>query len=86
MIKDFCKTKIFLKIKKGHFSFFVDILQLPHTVILNSEKLTHPSVYVCSLCSGACSCFRAVKISLNGILSHPSGQGYSDTLSSHTMG
>ena len=24
--------------------FFVDILQLPHTVISNSEKLTHPIV------------------------------------------
>ena len=23
---------------------FFDILQLPHTVISNSEKLTHPSV------------------------------------------
>ena len=25
---------------------FFDILQLPHTVISNSEKLTHPSVHV----------------------------------------
>ena len=30
--------------------FVVDILQLPHTVISNSEKLTHPNVYAtCSL-------------------------------------
>ena len=34
------------KIKNGHFSFVVvDIWQLPHTVISNSEKLTHPSVH-----------------------------------------
>ena len=26
------------------FSFFFDILQLPHSVISNSEKLTHPTV------------------------------------------
>ena len=25
--------------------FVVDILQLPHTVISNSEKLTHPNVH-----------------------------------------
>ena len=31
------------QIKNGQFSFFY-ILQLPHTVISNSEKLTHPSV------------------------------------------
>ena len=30
--------------KNGLFSFFY-ILQLPHTVISNSEKLTHPTVY-----------------------------------------
>ena len=41
MIKDFRKTIKFLKNKNGQFSFF-DILQLPHTVISNSEKLTHP--------------------------------------------
>ena len=35
--------KILQKIKNGHFSFF-DILQLPHTVISNSEKLTHPNM------------------------------------------
>ena len=39
MIKDFRKTK-----KLKMVSFFVDILQLPHTVISNSEKLTHPIV------------------------------------------
>ena len=44
MIKDFRKTKkICKKIKNGQFSFF-DILKLPHTVISNSEKLTHPTV------------------------------------------
>ena len=44
MNKDFRKTiKFKKKIKKGLFSFFVDILQLPHTVILNSEKLTLPT-------------------------------------------
>ena len=37
MIKDFRKTIKFKKIKNGHFSFF-DILQLPHTVISNSEN------------------------------------------------
>ena len=42
MIKDFRKT-IKLKKKNRQFSFFY-ILQLPHTVILNSKKLTHPSV------------------------------------------
>ena len=44
MIKDFRKTKKILKIKNGQFSFFY-ILQLPHTVISNSEKMTHPTVY-----------------------------------------
>ena len=52
IIKDFCKT-----IKKNcQFSFFVDILQLPHTVISNSEKLTHPTVHTfipISLCETA---------------------------------
>ena len=42
MIKDFRKTKKILKIKNGQFSFFVDILKLPHTVISNVEKFTHP--------------------------------------------
>ena len=41
MNKDFCKTIKFVKIKNGQFSFF-NILQLPHTVISYSEKLTHP--------------------------------------------
>ena len=41
IIKNFGKKK-----KNGQFSFFVvDILQLPHTVISNSEKLTHPNVH-----------------------------------------
>ena len=35
--------KKFKKIKNGQFSFFVDILQLLHTVISNSEKLTRPN-------------------------------------------
>ena len=42
MFKVFRKT---IKLKKnlnGQFSFF-DILQLPHTEISNSEKLTHPN-------------------------------------------
>ena len=39
MIKDFRKTIKFKKNKNGQFIFFVDILQLPHTVISNSEKL-----------------------------------------------
>ena len=39
MIKDFRKTENLKKIKNGQFSFF-DILQLPYTVISNSEKLT----------------------------------------------
>ena len=48
MIKDFCKTII----KKKMVSLvFFDILQQPHTVISNSEKLTHPynlyHIYVC---------------------------------------
>ncbi len=43
MINGFPKTDFFLKIKNGQFSFF-DILQLPHTVISNSEKLTLPNV------------------------------------------
>ena len=42
MIKDFRKTEN-KKNKNGQFSFFY-ILQLPHTVISNSEKLTHPIV------------------------------------------
>ena len=45
MIKDFRKTKQVQKIKNGQFSFSY-ILQLPHTVISNSEKLTHPIVPV----------------------------------------
>ena len=50
MIKDFRKTKkICKKIKNGQFSFF-DILKLPHTVISNSEKLTHPNVHNVSPC------------------------------------
>ena len=46
MIKDFCKTIKKFKNKKWSVQFFVDILQLPHTVISNSEKLTHPNVHV----------------------------------------
>ena len=45
MIKDFRKTENLKKIKNGQFSFF-DILQLQHTVISNSEKLTHPSGHI----------------------------------------
>ena len=33
---------------------FVNILQLPHTVISNSEKLTHPTVRVRALLSLLC--------------------------------
>ena len=39
--RDFRKKKFKKKLKMV--SFFV-ILQLPHTVISNSEKLTHPTV------------------------------------------
>ena len=39
MIKDFRKTKIL--IKKLKIVIFY-ILQLPHTIISNSEKMTHP--------------------------------------------
>ena len=41
MIKDFRKTKN----KNGQFIFFY-ILQLPHRVISNSKKLTHPIVCI----------------------------------------
>ena len=44
MIKDFRKTKNLKKLKMVSLVFF-DILQLPHTVISNSEKLTHPIVH-----------------------------------------
>ena len=64
MIKDFRKTENLKKIKNGQFSFF-DILQLPYTVISNSEKLTHPNVHYLLLptdlhtyivpCVGACA-------------------------------
>ena len=49
--KQYNSTRIFakqlnkIKIKNGHFSFF-DILQLPHTVISHSDKLTHPNAHV----------------------------------------
>ena len=43
MIKDFLKHKNVKKIKNSQFSFFY-ILQLPHTVISNSAKLTHPTL------------------------------------------
>ena len=46
MIKDFRKT-----IKKKKWSvIFIDILQLPHTVISNSEKLTHPNAHAQLYC------------------------------------
>ena len=44
MIKDFRKTTNLKKNKNGQFIFFY-ILHLPHTVISNSEKLTHPNVH-----------------------------------------
>ena len=37
--------------------FVVDILQLPHTVISNSEKLTHPTVESISGLQGPQYCF-----------------------------
>ena len=43
MIKDFRKTKFINKIYNWSVQFFY-ILQLPHTVISNSEKLTHLNV------------------------------------------
>ena len=45
MIKDFRKTIKFKKIENGQFSFFY-ILQLPQTLISNSEKLTHPTEHI----------------------------------------
>ena len=45
MIKDFYKTIKLKKLKNGQISFFY-ILQLPHTVISNSENMTHPNMYV----------------------------------------
>ena len=44
-VDGFCKAMQFLKIENGQFRFFFDILQLPYTVILHSEKLTHPTVH-----------------------------------------
>ena len=44
MNKDFRKTIKLKKKKNGQFSFFY-ILQLPHTAISNSEKLTRPTVH-----------------------------------------
>ena len=44
MIRIFAKHINFNKIKNGHLGFFY-ILQLTHTAISNSEKLTHPIVY-----------------------------------------
>ena len=44
-LRFFCSTIKFKKIKNGQFSFFY-ILQLPHSVISNSEKSTHPIVRV----------------------------------------
>ena len=45
MIKDFRKTIKLKTNKNGQFSFFVvDFLQLPHAVISNYDKLTHPNV------------------------------------------
>ena len=40
----FCKTEEEKKLKMVSLVFFY-ILQLPHTVISNSEKLTHPKIY-----------------------------------------
>ena len=45
MIKDFRKTIKFKKKLKMVNLVFFDILQLPHTVVSNSEKLTHPTVH-----------------------------------------
>ena len=43
-LRIFAKQLDLKKFKNGHFSFFVDILQLPLIVIINSEKFTHPIV------------------------------------------
>ena len=43
MIKDFQKQLNLKKLKMVILVFVVGILQLPHTVILNSEKLIHPT-------------------------------------------
>ena len=48
MIKDFRKTIKLKKKLKLSFQFFFDILQQQHTVISNSEKLTHPRVHFSS--------------------------------------
>ena len=39
-----CENVVFFLLCRGVWSVF-DILQLPHTVISNSEKLTHPNVH-----------------------------------------
>ena len=54
MIKDFRRTLKLKKNKNGHFSFFY-ILQLPHTVISNSEKIDPPycTVYFTGIGSGS---------------------------------
>ena len=44
VLEDFHKAIQFLKIKKWSVQVLFNILQLPHTVFLNSEKLTHPTV------------------------------------------
>ena len=44
VLEDFRKVIQLKKIKMVILVFVVDILQLPHTVILYSEKLTHPTV------------------------------------------
>ena len=41
-LRSLAKQKNLKKIKNGQFSFFY-ILQVPHTVLSNSEKLTHPN-------------------------------------------
>ena len=45
MIKDFRKTEKFKKNLKWSIEFFY-ILQLPHTLISNSDKMTHPIIHV----------------------------------------
>ena len=42
--EDFRKAIQFLEIKNWSVSVLFDILQLPHSVFLHSEKLTHPTV------------------------------------------
>ena len=54
MIKDFYNTNFFFKFKMDRLVFLTFCNY--HTVISNSEKLTHPSVHVChNICRSLCT-------------------------------